>query len=1296
MATLLLTAAVTQFSGLTGWGLLGAQFLAGAAGAVVDTALRTALTPTQQVENQGPRLSRMSVMSSAEGSPINRLHGTMRMGGQLIWSTQFVEKVKEKTEEVGGKGGGGQEVSTTTYSYSVSFAVAFCEGNTKTDFGRVWFDGQEIDVSRFEHRFYKGSEAQDPDPLIQSVEGVKNTPAFRGVTYLVFEDMPLARFGNRIPQVTAEIIRPVVTTDPDDITNVAQSFCVIPASGEFVYGTEKYRKGAGKGDGSPTMLLNVHNVRDRPDFIESMRRLEIMQSNLDTIALVVGWFGDDLRISNCDIRPKVEANSIGADVTPEDWTVDGLARVDAQEVSRDDEDRPIYGGTPSDEVVKQAIAWLKDAGYRVVFYPFIFMDITEDNTKPNPYSDNAATDGQPAFPWRGRITCSPAAGYAGTVDKTATAETQVDNFFDKTWGFRRFILHYANLCVDAGGVDAFLIGSEMVGMTQIRSGSNSYPAVPRLRTLAGDVRAIVGSGCKIGYAADWSEYHSHRPNDGSGDVYFNLDPLWMDDDIDFVGIDNYLPVSDWRDGDGHLDYDAAAGIVQPHNLAYLKSNIEGGEYFDWYYASDADRENQVRTPIVDSAASKHWVFRQKDIRNWWANGHVNRPAGVEDSATAWTAEAKPIWFTEYGCPAIDKGTNQPNVFVDPKSSESFIPHFSSGVPDEAIQRAYVEAFCQYWRDEGGDMIAARNMLLWCWDARPYPAWPGRRSVWSDGDLWKTGHWLNGRLELVSLKQLISDICKDIDLEALDFARLAGANALVRGYTIDSIMAVRDMITPLMTSHHFDLFETAGLLAFAFRDAVPFVDLDGDSLVMSQSLPFGYELTRRQETDLPDAVKVSFVNANRAYNPASVDGKRRVGGSDNVDVVTLPEVLGVGEARSLADNLVQQAWAAREHGSLLLPPSRLALEPGDGVRFNVGSRSVSGRLLQIETGEYRSTEFAGYDPSLFRAAAYPDTTEEVLPPEAFGDVLLVPLDIPMLDPATPSLRSPRLTAWANPWPGEVAVYEDDGNGGWSLNTTVSKRGTIGELRFDLYAGAADVWDDGNQVYVQLYSGTLGTLTEAQVLKGANALAVQNADGAWEILQFVTAELTDTRQYTLSRLLRGRLGTEHAMRNPVAAGARVVYLDNAPTDYFRMGMASVGETVNLLWGPAVDSIESDSYSDGSFTFNAVALRPYAPVHLAGAWSGSAIMLTWTRRTRFDGDDWEPRDVPLNEDAELYDLEILSGITVVRTVEDIGTAEWVYSAAMQAADFGGPQISVTFRVYQISAAVGRGTSAAATVSQ
>ena len=77
---------------------------------------------------------------------------------------------------------------------------------------------------------------------------------------------------------------------------------------------------------------------------------------------------------------------------------------------------------------------------------------------------------------------------------------------------------------------------------------------------------------------------------------------------------------------------------------------------------------------------------------------AGRAASRTPRATAYVAQAKPIWFTEFGCPAVDKGPNQPNVFYDPKASESFLPYFSLGSKDDPVQRAYLEAMLAYWRD----------------------------------------------------------------------------------------------------------------------------------------------------------------------------------------------------------------------------------------------------------------------------------------------------------------------------------------------------------------------------------------------------------------------------------------------------------------------------------------------------------------------------------------------------------------------------------------------------------------------
>ncbi len=285
------------------------------------------------------------------------------------------------------------------------------------------------------------------------------------------------------------------------------------------------------------------------------------------------WFGDDLRAGNCTLMPAVADRETLT--TPEDWSAAGLTRATARLNSTFD-GKPAFGGTPSDASVVRALRDLARRGIKVTVHLFIMMDVSADNALPDPYGG----EHQAAYPWRGSMTVSLAPGKEGSPEKTSTAANEIAAFVGTAaptdfavsgdavtysgpgeWSLRRMVLHYAWLAKAAGGVDAFLIGSELRGLTTIRSDGRTYPFVAALKALAADVKSMLGEATKVSYAADWSEYFGHQPGDGSGDVFFHLDPLWADANVDFVGIDNYMPLSDWRDGDDHLD--AAAWDLGP-------------------------------------------------------------------------------------------------------------------------------------------------------------------------------------------------------------------------------------------------------------------------------------------------------------------------------------------------------------------------------------------------------------------------------------------------------------------------------------------------------------------------------------------------------------------------------------------------------------------------------------------------------------------------------------------------------------------------------------------------------------
>ncbi|MHA1523936.1 MAG: baseplate multidomain protein megatron, partial [Alphaproteobacteria bacterium] len=732
---------------------------------------------------------------------------------------------------------------------------------------------------------------------------------------------------------------------------------------------------------------------------------------------------------------------------------------------------------------------------------------------------------------------------------------------------------------------------------------------------------------------------------------------------------------------------------------YLQGNIEGGEYFDWYYATDADRQSQTRTTITDGSG-KPWVFRNKDVRAWWQNSHYDRPAGVEGStATAWAAQSKPIWFTEFGCPAIDKGANQPNVFYDPKSSESQVPYFSSAARDDVIQRAYLTAHLDYWAPSVGNnptssvysapMIDTTRMFAWAWDARPFPDFPLRNDVWSDAPNFDFGHWLGGRLGRVPLGALIKQLCATVGVSTVDTSGLDGINLLVGGFVIDTISSVRSMLEPLMRAYQFDAFESGGSLCFVRRGLGVVASLVEADLVLNDDGDISFQTTRAQETELPRSVKLTFLDEDAEYRTATAEGRKLAGSSVDVVDLAVPVVLSQGYARGLAELALQNAWISRETVTAALPPSFLRLDPGDVVNLDLGGQSRRLQITGMDTGIDRQAEMKSHgEAEIYRVAQHSGRQGRIGAVTVYGPTVLAFLDIPLLPGGETEPQAPRLAAHQLPWPGTVSVYRSvPGGGGYTRITDIDTPAVMGELTTDLASGPVWRWDHANSPTIQLYSGELSSASQDNVLNGANVLAVENAQGGWEIFQFTDANLLGARLYQISGLLRGQRGSEAQMRDPVSAGARVVLLDREALEI--LGLAGEQRLLPLDYrcGPGAHDHSHFTYTQTTRSFVGVGLKPYAPVHLSAIKaSGGDVTFGWVRRTRIGGDIWDNADVPLAEENETFEVDIVDAGAVKRTLAAT-TTQAIYTSVQQTADFGAPQSAYTIRISQISAAFGRG---------
>lgn len=1332
MATIVLSAAGGALGGAIGGSVLGmpmavvGRAVGAAAGRMIDQKWASGQGRSEQAVMGGGsrvvetgRIDRFRLMGASEGGPIAQLYGRARIGGQVIWATRFKETVTTSKEVTGGTtqstnsggkgfgGGGGSSRSSTSkntvttkqYNYSVSLALALCEGEISR-VARVWADGQEIPLRDLTMRVYTGAEDQLPDPKIAAVEGTENAPSYRGIAYVVIEDLPLAAFGNRVPQFSFEVMRPETVQEGQqarDISSAVQAVALMPGSGEYVLATQPvyYDRGPGR-----SYAVNLNTPSGRTDFVTSVQALTEEVPNCGSASLIVSWFGDDLRCGRCSVRPKVEQTIEDAPRMP--WRVSGRVRTTAGTVPKKD-GRPIYGGTPADASVVEAIQHLRAKGQDVVFYPFVLMEQMEGNTLPDPWSDAPS---QPALPWRGRITLDNAPGQTGSTDKTAAAAAEVAAFFGTAsasdfseqngqvayagptdWGYRRFVLHYAKLCALAGGVGAFCIGSEMRGLTQIRGAGGTFPTVAALQDLAAEVRAILGSDTKISYAADWSEYFGYMPQDGTGDRLFHLDPLWADANIDFIGLDNYMPLSDWREGFDHLDAQDAPTI---YDLPYLKSNIEGGEGFEWYYSTPEAQEAQIRTPITDGDGEP-WVWRYKDIRGFWENTHHERIGGERQAQpTDWVPRSKPIWFTELGCAAIDKGTNQPNKFLDPKSSESTLPRYSTGRRDELIQMQYLRAIFEYWNDDtinpqsdiyDGPMVDMARAHVWAWDARPFPHFPNNLALWSDGENYARGHWLNGRVTARSLASVVAEICERSGVALYDVSRLYG---FVRGYSVNDVDSGRAALQPLMLAYGFDAIEREGCLHFVTRDGRATHLLEGEGLALSEEQDTELELSRAPSAEVAGRMRVNFVDADGDYEARSAEAVFPDDDTPSVSTSELELSLTRGEGRMMAERWLTEARIARDTAKFALPPSQADLGAGDVVRIGLPEGTFDFRIDHVEEAGVKLCSATRVDQGVY-VPSHPLEDAAVMKPfTPVAPVFPLFLDLPLMTGEEVE-HAPHIAVTADPWPGAVEVVSSVTGSGYQRNVSIAGASVIGITETPLLAAKSGLFDRGAPLRVRVTNGHLSSVEDAALRAGANLCAIgDGTSDQWELFQFAQADLVEQDVYEISMRLRGQLGSDGVMPTEWPAGSYLVMMNGMPDQISLLaGNRDMARFYRI--GPSSRSYDDASYIEKYEAFQGIGLRPLSPAHLLGQRQDDGdLSVRWTRRTRIEGDSWSGFDVPLGETSELYNLRIIEGGDLQREVQ-VTSAQWLYPAALQAAD--GVTGTFEIEVAQVSERFGPG---------
>lgn len=556
-------------------------------------------------------------------------------------------------------------------------------------------------------------------------------------------------------------------------------------------------------------------------------------------------------------------------------------------------------------------------------------------------------------------------------------------------------------------------------------------------------------------------------------------------------------------------------------------------------------------------------------------------------------------------------------------------------------------------------------------------------------------------EPIPLAEMVTAIvdAAGIDVTQLDVSEL---DQQVHGYGITRMGSARAALEPLMRAYSLYGVESDRKLKFKPRSAAtPVVEIPFDDLATVEAgadHPEPAPFTRIQEAELPRSVAVNYANFESDYHTGTETAQRYQTSSvfDVVDELAI--AMDPDEAATTSVRLLYEAWLARTPRTLQVQRKYAGLDAGDVI--NVETRRDQWSLLRIidadDDGLLIKLSLIDQDGLVYQrtqagaGSGNPPQTAISMTPAT----MLVLLDCPILrnrddDPGHYAVLSPPRNAG---WRG-AALFGSPDNVAFSESGSVFDSTVMARTVTALADWNGNVMiDETNTVDIQLLGENVPvSITRDQLLdQFGNTSALVKPNGDVEILQFRNALQIDATTWRLSGLVRGLRGTEWAATGHLAGQNFVVLKASA------------------MWRPdfGLSSIDSERYYSAvsfgrklvdtlaqAFTNHGAGLMPLSVVNVRGSRTSGNLTVTWARRTRLIAEMADRVDVPLGEESEAYEVDILNAGVVVRTLSST-TQTVTYTSAQQTADFGSAQASISLIVYQLSAAIGRGYPTPATL--
>ncbi|MGK7894397.1 MAG: phage tail protein [Xenococcus sp. (in: cyanobacteria)] len=553
---------------------------------------------------------------------------------------------------------------------------------------------------------------------------------------------------------------------------------------------------------------------------------------------------------------------------------------------------------------------------------------------------------------------------------------------------------------------------------------------------------------------------------------------------------------------------------------------------------------------------------------------------------------------------------------------------------------------------------------------------------------------------IFLDQIVREICLQVGISETDIDASELSTTQIEGFYIDKVTKAQDAIQTLQDAFFFDSFRSGGKLIFSRQSSSrPSVQIPYNYLAAHQEgkqRPKTFEIDDSFVEDLPKSVEVNYINRRIDYDSDNAKAETQNPNTNKRTTFNLNVIMRADHADAIASKHLHKLWLEKTRIKFTLPPTLGYLEVGDRPRIELSKNKYSTvELLKVDIGADRSLKCQGkiIDAAVtevvnnYSSVADPGGYDSVAT-ENYGAVTVQgATSLEILDINLISDRDLDNTIYLAGYGGvnwdEAIIYKSVDDITYIEVEDIEDKGVVGSLNtaFD---------ENSTSFEVTLNSGELESISASDASLGFNYLLVGN-----EILQFQNQTLTGNNQYSIQDILaRGLRGTENFI-NSHTVGERVVLLtgNNAVITKLVFESSDLNQ-LQYLKAPSGTETLNDARAQ-QFTYLGNNLKPYAPVDLKATVDNVGnITISWTRRDRHAGSRTDYENFPLSETREEWEIDILDNSVIKRTYSSF-VSNLVYTVGDQLIDFGAVVSSVTVSVYQVSATVGRGYSATATLT-